>query len=131
MHPDVPLPEKAPVHPGQYLQIDFMQDRGMTAAELAAEIGISQIDLDRLLDRDLAVTPDLAAKLGQFAATSSEWWLNIQAMYDAWCQHQAGLLNPADMLAETRAAVIDRPNGWQRAETGIPPVTDTPEGGTA
>lgn len=56
--------DTAPLHPGEILRVDILPCLSMTPGELAAHLGLPRAVLDRLLAERIAVTPDIAQRLG-------------------------------------------------------------------
>lgn len=66
----------APVHPGEILREEFLAPYGLSPAALGASI-------EQLAAERTPVTPDTALRLARYFHTSPEFWLNLQANYDA------------------------------------------------
>jgi addiction module HigA family antidote len=75
-------------HPGEMLREEFLLLLGLSAKNLAREIGVPEADVVALLDRQRAVTPDLAKKLADRFDTTPAFWLNLQIAYDQTSQHR-------------------------------------------
>lgn len=74
-----------PPHPGEMLR-DFLPPE-MTIEEAAKRIGLSRVQLSRILNGHSAITADTAIRIGLFTGTSAESWLSGQMKWDLW---QAG-----------------------------------------
>ena len=70
-----------PIHPGETLRED-LDALGMSAAELARRIEVPVNRITEILNGRRAVTGDTALRLGRFFATSGEFWLNLQKLYE-------------------------------------------------
>ena len=70
-----------PIHPGGTLRED-LEELGMSAAELARRIEVPANRITGILNGRSAVTGDTALRLGRFFGTSSEFWLNLQKLYE-------------------------------------------------
>lgn len=70
------------VHPGQVLYHDFLEPMGVTAYRLAKEVGVSQVQIGRVIAGTRGVSADLALRLARFFGTSAELWVNLQARHD-------------------------------------------------
>ncbi len=73
-----------PTHPGEMLREDFMPDYGLTAAALAAALGVSRQTIHELLREERAVTPLMALRLSRLFGNSAAFWLNAQQSRDLW-----------------------------------------------
>lgn len=74
----------APIHPGEILREDVLPALGMTVSDAARELRISRQTLHRILSGTMAVSPEMAVRLGKFCGNGSGLWLRMQAAYDLW-----------------------------------------------
>jgi len=70
------------VHPGEILQLDFLEPLGITAYALAKAIGVDQTRISQLIKGKRGVTADTAIRLSRYFKTSPEFWLNAQSRFD-------------------------------------------------
>lgn len=88
MSPQVPLPqpdspERLPlIHPGEILQIDFLEPMAITAYRLSKDISVTQARIGEILAGKRSVTADTALRLSRYFGNSAEFWLNLQIQYD-------------------------------------------------
>jgi len=68
-------------HPGEFLA-EELDERGMTGAELARVLNIPQNRVSEILNGKRAVTVDTALRLARWIGSSSQYWLNLQQIYD-------------------------------------------------
>ena len=54
----------------------------MSAAALARRLKVPTNRITEILNGRRAITADIALRLGQFFATSAEYWLNLQMLYE-------------------------------------------------
>ena len=78
----MPTRERPPIHPGEVLKTDFLQDMHITAYRLAKDIGIPRSRLTAILKGERAITPDTAVRLSRYFGLSGRYWINMQARYD-------------------------------------------------
>lgn len=71
-----------PIHPGEVLKSDFMDEYGLSARALARLISVPANRITKLVSGDRAVTPDTAIRLERLFGMSAEAWLNMQHLYD-------------------------------------------------
>jgi addiction module HigA family antidote len=71
-----------PPHPGELLR-EYLPD-GMTIEEVARRLGVSRVQLSRVLNGRSAVSADMAIRIGLLTRTSAESWLSGQAKFDLW-----------------------------------------------
>lgn len=81
--------KRRPTHPGELLREETLPASGLTAAELAARLGVSQRNITALLNERRAVNPDLAHRLARVFKTTPEFWLRLQEAVDIWDAWQA------------------------------------------
>ena len=73
-----------PVHPGELLREDVLPALGMTVSDAARELRVSRQTLHRILSGTMAVSPEMAVRLGKFCGNGPGLWLRMQAAYDLW-----------------------------------------------
>lgn len=71
-----------PPHPGEVLR-EFLPD-GMTIEEVARRLGVSRVQLSRILNGHSAISADMAIRIGLLTGTTPESWLAGQAKWDLW-----------------------------------------------
>ena len=76
-----------PIHPGEHLA-EELNERGMSAAELARKLDVPTNRVTGILNGQRAVTGDTALRLAHFFGTSAEFWLNLQSIYEWRLAHQ-------------------------------------------
>lgn len=69
------------VHPGEHLA-EELNALGMSAAELARQLGVPTNRVTEILNRRRAITGDTALRLAHFFGTSAAFWLNLQSLYE-------------------------------------------------
>ncbi len=72
----------APVHPGEILDIEFLQPMGITQYRLAKGISVSPRRINEIIKGSRSVTANTALRLARFFGTSDRFWLNLQSSYD-------------------------------------------------
>jgi addiction module HigA family antidote len=66
------------------LREDVVPAVGRPKAELARLLGISRQHFYDILNEKKPVTADVAVRIGKLFGGSTESWLRMQAVYDAW-----------------------------------------------
>ena len=79
------------VHPGEILLEDFMKPLGISAARLAADIGLSAQSVRRLIRGKRRLTPETALRLGLFFRMEPRFWANLQIDYELRIATRASL----------------------------------------
>jgi antitoxin HigA-1 len=69
------------IHPGEHLA-EELSALGMSAAELARQLGVPTNRITEILNRRRAITGDTALRLAHFFGSSAEFWLNLQSLYE-------------------------------------------------
>ncbi len=70
-----------PIHPGETLRED-LEEIELSATELSRRVEIPVNRIAEILDGRRAIAGDTALRLGRFFGTSSEFWLNLQTLYE-------------------------------------------------
>lgn len=73
---------QVPVHPGDILKHDFLDEIGISAGALARHIHVPRTRIERLCDGKTSMTTDTAVRLAKAFGTSVEFWMNLQLNYD-------------------------------------------------
>ena len=69
------------IHPGEHLA-EELRELDMSATALARQIEVSPSRITKILNGRRAITGDTALRLAHFFDTSSEFWLNLQKLYE-------------------------------------------------
>ena len=78
------MPMHNPPHPGEFIREVYLEPNGITGRQLAAKLGVSPSTLNRLLNADSNVSPEMALRLSKALGRSPESWLAMQDQYDLW-----------------------------------------------
>lgn len=74
----------APVHPGEILREEYIQERGLTITEVAKGLGIARANLSAIVNERGGISPELAVKLSEAFGNTSQFWVNLQKNYELW-----------------------------------------------
>ena len=69
------------VPPGEIIEKEWLEYIGWDIAKLAKKIGLSKRDTKDILRGKMAITPEIAKKLGKTFATSTDLWINLERNY--------------------------------------------------
>ena len=69
------------IHPGKHVA-EELKELNMSAAGLARRLKVPTERITEILNGRRAMTADIALRLGHFFATSAEFWLNLQMLYE-------------------------------------------------
>jgi len=75
-----------PPHPGEMLR-EFLPE-GVTVQDVAGRLGVSRVQLSRLLNGRSALSADMAIRVGLLTGTTPESWLSGQMKWDLWQRSQ-------------------------------------------
>ncbi len=81
---------KDPVHPGELLREDVLQDLGISVTDAADHLGVSRVALSRVLHGRAAISPALALRLEAANVGTARMWLAMQSAYDLARERAAG-----------------------------------------
>jgi addiction module HigA family antidote len=70
-------------HPGEILFEEFLRPMGISQYRLAKEVGLQQSRIGAIVSGQRAMSPDTALRLSKFFGTSDDFWITLQAHYDA------------------------------------------------
>src|SRR5579864_5599961 len=71
-----------PIHPGEILKADVLDELGMSASSLAKALGVPPNRITGILNEGRALTADTALRLARYLGGEPQFWLNLQALYD-------------------------------------------------
>ena len=74
----------APVHPGEVLREEYIQERSLTITEVAKGLGIARANLSAIVNERAGISPELAVKLSEAFGNTSQFWVNLQKNYELW-----------------------------------------------
>lgn len=72
----------APIHPGEILKAEFLDEYGLSQYELAKRLGVPAPRINAIVLGKRAITADTALRLGRFFNNNPQFWLNLQNHYD-------------------------------------------------
>lgn len=73
---------RAPVHPGEILKHEFLDEMGISAGKLAKHIHVPRTRIERLCKEKTSMDVDTAMRLSLAFGTKPEFWMNLQMNYD-------------------------------------------------
>ena len=71
-----------PIHPGEILQEEFLSPLNISRTKLAEDTGISHAEVEKIVEGELAISPNSALRLSLYFGLSERFWLNLQSRYD-------------------------------------------------
>lgn len=79
---DIRATKRVTSHPGAILKHEYLEPLGMSAASLAAQIGVPANRLTEMIAGRRNMTADTALRLAERFGTSPEFWMNMQSLHD-------------------------------------------------
>jgi antitoxin HigA-1 len=81
-----------PPHPAAILREDVLPALNLTVTEAAAQLGVSRVQLSRILNERASISPEMALRIEQWLGVErggrAELWLGMQLDYDLWQARQ-------------------------------------------
>ena len=78
-----PLPtHRAPTHPGEMLDEEFLKPLGITQTDFARRIGVPVQRINLLVNGRRGVTPDTALRLERALGMPASFWIGLQQDWD-------------------------------------------------
>lgn len=82
---------KNPVHPGEVLHEDVIEELGLSIGETAARLGVARVSLSRVLHGHAGVSTNLAIRLEAAGVGTARGWLAMQTAFDLAGERAAGV----------------------------------------
>ena len=73
-----------PPHPGEFIQVTYMEPFDLSCRYLASKLSVAASTLNRVLNTQSGVSPEMALRLSKSLGRSPESWLSMQNAYDLW-----------------------------------------------
>ena len=73
-----------PPHPGEFIRQVYIDPMGVSVRQVAESLGVAASTLNRVLNGQSNVSPEMALRLSKALGRSPESWLEMQAQYDLW-----------------------------------------------
>jgi len=73
-----------PPHPGEFIQLTYMEPFNLSCRYLAKQLDVAASTLNRVLNMQSGVSPEMALRLSKALGRSPESWLLMQDAYDLW-----------------------------------------------
>lgn len=80
-----------PPHPGEFIKATYLDPFGLSVRFLAKYLKVAPSTINRLINREGAISPEMAKRLSATLGRSPESWLAMQAQYDLWKTKQPKL----------------------------------------
>jgi len=73
-----------PPHPGEFIREIYISPFGLSVRMVAGNLDVSPSTLNRLLNGETNISPEMALRLSKALGRSPESWLAMQDQYDLW-----------------------------------------------
>ena len=73
-----------PPHPGEFIREVYITPFGLSVRKVAENLSVSPSTLNRLLNGESNISPEMALRLSKALGRSPESWLSMQDQYDLW-----------------------------------------------
>ena len=98
-----------PIHPGEVIMEDFIEEFGITQNKLATTIGVPPRRINEIVHGKRGITADTAVRLAKYFGTSAEFWMNLQSHYELKLEHRT--------LREQLDSIVPLQSGAQTLQT--------------
>ena len=71
-----------PIHPGEILNLEFLEPLGVTQYRLAKDINVPPRRINEIVKGTRSITANTALRLARYFGTTERFWLNLQTTYD-------------------------------------------------
>lgn len=78
------VPRRAPVHPGRFLERQFLKPLRLTQGQAARLLGVSRRRLNEIVVGRRSLSPDTALRCAVAFGLDAGFWLGLQARWDSF-----------------------------------------------
>jgi len=87
-----------PPHPGEFIREAYLEPFGVSARQLAVKLAVAPSTLNRILNGEAGVSPEMALRLSKALGRSPESWLALQDLHDLWVARQTVDLDAVERI---------------------------------
>jgi len=73
-----------PPHPGEFIKEIYVTPYGISVRKVAESLDVSPSTLNRLLNSESNISPEMALRLSKALGRTPESWLAMQDQYNLW-----------------------------------------------
>jgi antitoxin HigA-1 len=71
-----------PIHPGELLREEFLEPMGITAYQLAKDVGVPAPRIYDIVAEKRGISADTGLRLSRYFGLNKAYWIRLQARYD-------------------------------------------------
>ncbi len=87
-----------PPHPGEFILEVYLEPYGIDYQSVSELLKVSQPTFNKLIKRQINVTPEMALRLSKTLGRTAESWLIMQDNYNLWQARQSVNLDNVEKL---------------------------------
>ncbi len=73
-----------PPHPGEFIWDTYLEPFDVSIRGVAESLGVAPSTLNRLINGQSGISPEMALRLSKAIGRSPESWLSMQHAFDLW-----------------------------------------------
>jgi antitoxin HigA-1 len=73
-----------PPHPGEFIKELYITPYDISVRKVAESLDVSPSTLNRILNKESNISPEMALRLSKALGRSPESWLSMQDQYNLW-----------------------------------------------
>ncbi len=78
------MPMYNPPHPGEFIKEIYITPYDISVRKVSESLGVSPSTLNRIINCESNLSPEMALRLSKALGRSPESWLAMQDQYDLW-----------------------------------------------
>jgi len=78
------MPMYNPPHPGEFIKEIYIVPYDISIRKVSESLGVSPSTLNRIINCESNISPEMALRLSKALGRSPESWLAMQDQYDLW-----------------------------------------------
>jgi addiction module HigA family antidote len=87
-----------PPHPGEFIWETYLEPFNVSVRALATSLGVAPSTVNRLINGQSGVSPEMALRLSKALGRSPESWLAMQHAFDLWTARQSVDLSTVERI---------------------------------
>ena len=87
-----------PPHPGEFIREIYLAPFDLSVRRMAESLGVSASTLNRLINGQSGVSPEMALRLSKALGRSPESWMAMQHNFDLWQTRRTADLSDVEKL---------------------------------